>query len=76
MARKIEASGVFLVLGEGEDKEAIVLRLDSRELDGFSRGGADHAFANLFVSCASPNEVGLIVTLSPVYRTSTCAIAL
>ena len=76
MARKIETSGVFLFLGEGEDKEAIVLRLNSPELDGFGRGGADHAFANLLVSCASPNEVGLIVTLSPVYRTFTCAIAL
>jgi hypothetical protein len=51
MARKIETSGVFLVLGEGEDKEAIVLRLNSPELDGFGRGGADDAFANLFVSC-------------------------
>jgi hypothetical protein len=51
MARKIETSGVFLFLGEGEDKEAIVLRLNSPELDGFGRGGADHAFANLFVSC-------------------------
>ena len=74
MARKIETSGVFLVLGEGE--EAIVLRLHSPELDGFGRGGADHAFANLLVSCASPNEVGLIATLSSVYRTSTSAIAL
>jgi hypothetical protein len=51
MAREIEASGVFLVLGEGEDKEATILRLDSPELDGFGRGGADHAFANLLVSC-------------------------
>jgi hypothetical protein len=78
MARKIEASGVFLVLGECEDKEAIVLRLrlNSPELDGFGRGGADHAFANLLVPCIWPNEVGLIVTLSPVYRTSMSAIAL
>ena len=76
MAREIEASGVFLVLGEGEDKEAIILRLDSPELDGFGRGGADHAFANLLVPCIWPNEVGLIVTLSPVYRTSMSAIAL
>jgi hypothetical protein len=51
MAREIEASRMFLVLGEGEDKEAIILRLDSPELDGFGRGGGDHAFANLFVSC-------------------------
>jgi hypothetical protein len=76
MAREIEASGMFLVLGEGEDKEAIILRLDSPELDGFGRGGADHAFANLLVPCIWPNEVGLIVTLSPVYRTSMSAIAL
>jgi hypothetical protein len=76
MAREIGASGVFLVLGEGEDKEAIILRLDSPELDGFGHGGADHAFANLLVPCIWPNEVGLIVTLSPVYRTSTSAIAL
>jgi len=67
---------MFLVLGEGEDKEAIILRLDSPELDGFGRGGADHAFANLLVPCIWPNEVGLIVTLSPVYRTSMSAIAL
>jgi hypothetical protein len=51
MAREIEASGVFLVLGEGEDKEATILRLHSPELDGFGRGGADDAFANLLVSC-------------------------
>jgi hypothetical protein len=76
MAREIEASRMFLVLGEGEDKEAIILRLDSPELDGFGRGGADHAFANLLVPCIWPNEVGLIVTLSPVYRTSMSAIAL
>jgi hypothetical protein len=76
MAREIEASRMFLVLGEGEDKEAIILRLDSPELEGFGRGGADHAFANLLVPCIWPNEVGLIVTLSPVYRTSMSAIAL
>jgi hypothetical protein len=51
MARKIEASGVFLVLGEDEDREAIVLRLHSPELDSFGGGGADHAFANLVVPC-------------------------
>ena len=53
---------MFLVLGESEDVETVVIRLDSPELDGFSRGGADHAFANLLVSCVSPNEIRLIVT--------------
>ena len=62
MARKIEASGVFLVLGEGEDKEAIVLRLNSPELDGFGRGGADDAFANLS-SCPAFDQTKLVSSL-------------